>query len=385
MSLKEDLKDNSIIKKYRTELINSYVEQYGEKYRELITENFDKIKFCFYISSDYFMYKQLMFQDLFHIYGINLLNDLGINDVKYNGSYIESNRNESIEKLLNLIYSKNNSNVITYNVFSRFEKKDISNFNEEEINFIEKMTGKNIHEVIEIANGYISKILDLNVEQEIEETYEKCANYEKKIKEDFSQYILNDFDINEFAYPDRIIKMLSSEFVAGTSYMELRKDGTYVPVAYIQPFSRNYRNIDVIFDHEVRHCIEMYLNENNYLKSGLSYSNAPNDTANKFKSKFRDINEIMTQKMSVESTKKRHDNNIFILTEKIFYNILKENFRTTGYDRDIPLFDELVDDDLYRVLVEARINKSYPKALEEEIARIESALFAEENKKSAIK
>lgn len=67
MGLKEELKDNSIIKKYRTQLIDSYVEQYGEKYRKLITENFDKIKFCFYISSDYFIYKQLMYQDLYHI------------------------------------------------------------------------------------------------------------------------------------------------------------------------------------------------------------------------------------------------------------------------------------------------------------------------------
>lgn len=40
MGLKEELKDNSIIKKYRTQLIDSYVEQYGEKYRKLITENF---------------------------------------------------------------------------------------------------------------------------------------------------------------------------------------------------------------------------------------------------------------------------------------------------------------------------------------------------------
>lgn len=385
MGLKEELKDNSIIKKYRTQLIDSYVEQYGEKYRKLITENFDKIKFCFYISSDYFIYKQLMYQDLYHIYAVQLLNDLGISDVQYNGGYIESDRAELVEKLLNLIYSKISSNVISYDIFASFTKKNVTDFNNQDINFIEEITNRNIQEVIDIANGYISKIIDLNVEKEIHDAYEKCINYERKLDEDFSQYILNDFDINQFAYPERIKKMLCADFAIGTSYMELCKDGTYIPVAYIQPFSSKYRNIDVILDHEVRHCIEMYLNENNYLKSGLSYSNAPNDTANKFESKFRDINEIMTQKMSVESTKKRHDNNIFILTEKIFYDILKEKFRTTGYDRDIPLFDELVDEDLYDVLVEARINETYPQALEEEIERIERAMFADENEKPAIR
>ncbi len=123
MGLKEELKDNSIIKKYRTQLIDSYVEQYGEKYRKLITENFDKIKFCFYISSDYFIYKQLMYQDLYHIYAVQLLNDLGISDVQYNGSYIESDRAELVEKLLNLIYSKISSNVISYDIFASFTKK----------------------------------------------------------------------------------------------------------------------------------------------------------------------------------------------------------------------------------------------------------------------
>ena len=123
MGLKEELKDNSIIKKYRTQLIDSYVEQYGEKYRKLITENFDKIEFCFYISSDYFIYKQLMYQDLYHIYAVQLLNDLGISDVQYNGSYIESDRAELVEKLLNLIYSKINSNVISYDIFASFTKK----------------------------------------------------------------------------------------------------------------------------------------------------------------------------------------------------------------------------------------------------------------------
>ena len=53
---------------------------------------------------------------------------------------------------------------------------------------------------------------------------------------------------------------------------------------------------------------------------------------------------------------------------------------TTGYDNDIPLFDELVDESLYKDLVEARIKPSYSKSLEKKIKEIDKTLSGETGK-----
>lgn len=357
------------IKSYSNELINSYVEQYGENYRDLITERFNNIVFCLYTSKDKFMYTQLKIQDLLQIYAVKLLNELGIYDVKRTNIIVSPRENE-IKKLLDLIYSSNkHSNVIFYSMHSTFNEKSLSDFSREDIEFIEKITNKNINEVISIANKYIRAINELNIPKTIKEATDISTDYDKKMNDNFQQFILNGFDINEFVHQDRIKEMLCSSNVIASSFMELRKDGSYVPVVYFSPYSTAYRNIDTILDHEIRHTIEMYLDENKVLKTGLSYSCGHIESANKFDFVHRDIDEIMTQKMSLESTKKRYRKNIYIFTEKDYY---LEGQRITGYDKYIPFFDKLVYGDLYRALVDAKINKTYSKELEKEIIRIEN-------------
>ena len=119
---------------------------------------------------------------------------------------------------------------------------------------------------------YIKQIKELNIEYNMRLAYSKISDYENKFKTDFKKYLLNDFDIDKLLYGERIIGVLQRYGVLGTSYLELCKDGKYVPTVYIAPFSKMYQDYDVILDHEIRHAIEMSLDDNFRLKSGLSYS-----------------------------------------------------------------------------------------------------------------
>ena len=355
-------------------MIDYYVLQYGEKYRDLITRRFNDIVFCIYQSNDFYTYLEMNYNRLISLYAIRYLNELGIDKAKLNGSFIQVNNTEEVKRLLNATFGCINSNVIYLSAFEEYKEKKEEDISLEDITFIEQLTEKTINEVLSISNKYIKQIEELNIEYNMRLAYSKISGYKNKFKTDFKKYLLNDFDIDKLLHRERIIDVLQRYGVLGTSYLELCKDGKYVPTVYIAPFSKMYQDYDVILDHEIRHAIEMSLDDNFRLKSGLSYSTNHIDKLCNYK--YRTINEIMTQKMSIESTRKRHEAGILLFSTRK----LTPEIRTTGYDKDISLFDLLVDESLYRDLVEARINKSYSKSLEKKIAQIDEILSKEKGK-----
>lgn len=369
-----DVKKSKNFKEKISCLIDYYVLQYGEKYRDLITRRFNDIVFCIYQSNDFYTYLEMNYNRLISLYAIRYLNELGIDKAKLNGSFIQVNNTEEVKRLLNATFGCINSNVIYLSAFEEYKEKKEEDISLEDITFIEQLTEKTINEVLSISNKYIKQIEELNIEYNMRLAYSKISGYKNKFKTDFKKYLLNDFDIDKLLHRERIIDVLQRYGVLGTSYLELCKDGKYVPTVYIAPFSKMYQDYDVILDHEIRHAIEMSLDDNFRLKSGLSYSTNHIDKLCNYK--YRTINEIMTQKMSIESTRKRHEDGILLFSTR---NLTPE-IRTTGYDKNITIFDSLVDESLYRDLVEARINKSYSKSLEKKIAQIDEILSKEKGK-----
>ena len=158
--------------------------------------------------------------------------------------------------------------------------------------------------------------------------------------------------------------------------MELKKDGTFDSVVYYSPYNTLFGNEDIILDHEIRHAIESeIINEREY-KSGLSISNLSFRRIEKPHKTNGHFNEIMTQKMSLESTRRRYNDGIYIYSNKDFINVTT----STGYDKYIPLFDEIVDEKLYKELVDARINYEHFKDIEKTISE-KNAEFESKSKK----
>jgi len=103
------------------------------------------------------------------------------------------------------------------------------------------------------------------------------------------------------------------------------------------PFSDKYNLFDIAIDHEIRHAIEMSLKVKNNkfaLKTGCDIS-IYDSNFEKGRIKFCDINERITQKLSVEATRDRWEKGQFIFSDEY---ALITSYPSSIYDKD---FDNL--------------------------------------------
>ncbi len=134
----------------------------------------------------------------------------------------------------------------------------------------------------------------------------------------------------------------------------------------MSPLDGNYKVLDVTLDHEIRHGLEYSAEmitidydfasisagtDIELLKAGLNFSfYIDGDSIGH--SNLR-INEIMTQKLSLESTRERYERGIYILTDSE-YATLKY---TSNYDFFIPNFDFIFNDEMQDLLLRSRLSR----------------------------
>lgn len=104
------------IRSNRENFIEYYVKQFGEENRDLITERFDSLKFCFYIDPEYInLWVSLQLQDGYEVATYNFIKEVGerfgidVSDVslKFNGKlgyiFIDS-KDEQVEVILRKLF-----------------------------------------------------------------------------------------------------------------------------------------------------------------------------------------------------------------------------------------------------------------------------------------
>lgn len=368
---------DEIISSHRQNLIDSFVVQYGEQYRDLITDRVNKTKFCFYITPEIGITTQLVGVHYYNLYAIELLNKLGLKGITCEQGIIKINSNGNIEeakKILSILYSDRiflySDNQMSIDLFSKFKQHKKEDFREETIKYLEEKTGKNIDEIIRLANNYSRKAERINAAKN---TIHYDAEIQRIIDSNkINELILNDFNLDDYENRERIESVLKNNSLMGACGLELKKTGEFETVVYISPYIRDYGCIDVYLDHETRHAFEIFPPEEGKIKCGLEYRRLSNN--NDPEEEPTIINEIMTQKMSRESTSNRQKKGIYILQDKR----IVDNEPISGYDKLISTFDLLVSPDLYKELVDARLSPTIPKYLQGEITRIDKGLFEAE-------
>lgn len=271
-------------------IINSYVSQYGECFRELIESNFNNIRFCFFETPkrirDYVNEKS--FKDG-KLITIEFLKELGF-DIStiyddFNSSIDSSN--EILSKILHAFFPTFHYMTlmdINHGIFAYFNGSEI-----EKALFKQKLTGINlsdegIRKILSILEKYKSKYLNIytplltyadELDQKIENLIEQYKTNGKTTKQDkvMLRYeiaklcVINNFDLDEFEigigdYKDLYFRNLNLTLVAASAKYVKNKSGQYVPIVYISPLDKDYEFLDTIFDHETRHAIEFSINGN---------------------------------------------------------------------------------------------------------------------------
>lgn len=213
--------------------------------------------------------------------------------------------------------------------------------------------------------GIVENIPKCSMIERLKETREK---YQLQcLKKLAPLYVINNYQFKENALDSkeirRILFLNTGEYVCRC----VTDNGNVQDLTvFISPLDGNYKVLDVTLDHEIRHGIE-YSAEIIHLpygiggiekgaplemlKAGLNFSfYIDGDRAGH--SNLR-INEVMIQKLSLESTKDRYDRGIYILTDSEDA-VLKY---TSNYDAYIPNFDFVFTPEMQKLLLKSRLTR----------------------------
>lgn len=183
-------------------------------------------------------------------------------------------------------------------------------------------------------------------------------------------YVINNYQFKENALNSkeirRILFLNTGEYVCRC----ITDNGDVQDLTvFISPLDGNYKVLDVTLDHEIRHGLEYSaemifmpygiggLKEGTpleMLKAGLNFCFYI-DGDRVGHSNLR-INEIMTQKLSLASTKERYESGIYILTDPEYATLSY----TSNYDQFIPNFDYIFTPEMQDLLLKSRLcTKAY--------------------------
>lgn len=337
----EFLNYDKLINDKKKDIIDSYVKQYGEDFRTLIESKFNDIRFCFFETPkrirDYIDEKS--FEDGKQI-TLEFLEELG-----FDTSTIYDDFNLSIKStdsrlngILNAFFPTFHYMTLTdmnRGIFAYFNGSEITksnfkfsiaglNLSEEKIKHILYILEKYKQKYLNLYTPLIAyaEELDKKIENLIEQYKERGKNSEQDkimLRYEIAKLcIINNFDLDEFEigvgnYKILYPRKLDLTIVTALATYEKNKNGQYVPIVYISPLDQDYEFLDVSFDHETRHALE-YSIIGNIEKCGLKLKNL--DTGEK---RYHYINEIMTQKLSIENTLDRQKRGIYIFPHQRKY------------------------------------------------------------------
>lgn len=323
-------------------IIDSYVRQYGESFRELIENNFDNIRFCFFETPkrirDYIAEKSFIDGKQITLEFLEEL-DFDTSSIYDDFNLSISSSNKTLDKILsaffptfhymtimdmdNGIFAYFNGSEIKRSIFKN--SLDYINLKDEQINKILSILEKYKRKYLNIYTPLITYATELD--KKIENLIDQYKKNGKKTEQDLKMLryeiaklcIINDFDLDEFeigtgGYECLYFRDLDITIVAALSKLVKNKKGQYVPIVYISPLDKNFEYLDTLFDHETRHAIE-YNISGNIKKCGIQMENL--DTG---EMKYHNLNEVMTQKLSIESTRERQKKGIYIFPNQKDYN-----------------------------------------------------------------
>lgn len=401
----EFLNYDKIISEKRESIIESYLWQYGENNKDLLVDRFDKIKYCFFETpSTLERYLEIKSNIVGAELTSSCLKELNINDFKILGCSITS-KNELIQRVIQLVFLHGQTISLFNNKCSYF-----SNISLSDILLIENITNKKIDEVIKIVekhmnqfNNMFADMLDYTCEFQERISQLELEKYLKLLKTTillkkyhplyqelkygldylkdkysvsddeifllecevksvlyiverakFQQCIINNYNPNEFNLNVDFFEVINDPHIFAFSGYEKNVNGIYCPVVFFSPLDVHFGFSDIIFDHETRHAMEMSLlsqsSTSHTIKCGLStlyYKNG-----NLVNSKLRNLDETVTQDLSINSTAYRQRNNIFIFDESKYLN----SSLKTGYDQYIPKLKEEFSESEYKILVASKLD-----------------------------
>ncbi len=185
-------------------------------------------------------------------------------------------------------------------------------------------------------------------------------------------YVINKYEFKEDALDNKaIIRLLFLNKPEYVCRCITDKGDVKDLTVLISPLDGNYKVLDVTLDHEIRHGLEysaeMITMDYDFasiqagtdielLKAGLNFSfYIDGDSIGH--SNLR-INEIMTQKLSLESTRDRYERGIYILTDSSFATLKY----TSNYDFFIPNFDFVFNEEMQNLLLQSKLSRkdSFP-------------------------
>lgn len=216
---------------------------------------------------------------------------------------------------------------------------------------------------------YEIKELKLPSQEKIQQLKKIREKYQIScMKELASLYPINDYQFKEDALSSKEMQRFlftnNSEYICRC----ITNNGNVEELTvFISPIDANYSVLDVTLDHEIRHGLEysseMVTLPNDFatikagtpielLKSGLNFSFYID--GDMIGHSNLNINEIMTQKLSKESTEDRYRRGIYILTPKEEATLKY----TSDYDQYIPNFDAVFTKEMQEVLIQSKFNKN---------------------------
>lgn len=338
----EFLDYDKLISDRKNDIIDSHTSQAGEVFRKLLENNFDNIRFCFFETPkrirDYIKQKSL--EDGKKL-TIEFLEELGfdISTLYESYGYILNSSNEILNKMLHAFFPSNQYMTlfdINRGIFAYFNGDENQRFifkhslaginlSDEEIRKILSILEKYKQKYLDIYNPLIeyANELDRKIETLIDEYKRNEKNSgqdKKKLRYEIAKLcIINNFDLDEFEigtgdYECLYHRNLDVTLVKALSTFVKNKKRQYVPIVYISPLDKDYEFLDTVFDHETRHALEYNIN-GNILKCGIQLEKL--DTGEK---KYHYLNEVMTQKLSIESTLERQKRGIYIFPDQKKYD-----------------------------------------------------------------
>lgn len=191
---------------------------------------------------------------------------------------------------------------------------------------------------------------DLSMVLEIKKKREKIQ--EKCYRSLLQLYTVNHYQVEENQVFDSTLKNILFYGEEKYAHQFQVKKQEHSSTIYLSPLDRNYAVADVTLDHELRHALEsciLQTEQGIHLKTGLSISIF--DSEYELGGANENIDEIFTQKLSLEATKNRQKRGIFILTEKEY----ARSYITSNYDLYFSNFDAVFPQELYPILLHSKI------------------------------
>lgn len=336
--------------KKKTNLIEIFVAEYGEKYREKIVKTFNSL----YINFDSEPFENL-------IYGLKHINEINKQDLiilyKESEQYnkIQDDAYEISANKLNDYIVKNfniqDLNLLSENIrlfYSYFFKAGyVDFFSTNNKNMLNDVNTSNLvkGEILENQKKCRLGMLELGIDIDLisQSTIDDFIAFKEKMIQEIKLYIMENSDYGEKIYNELKIKLGTENiyyeqmdaicfkehpFAGLFYYPEEKQMYSFIKYPIVLLLNRGNKCIDVNIIHELIHRIEKNEIEGYEL---MTYGEKNTNDI---------VKEVRTQKLAIKITRKLHNNGIFIYDDPTMYKIEGECL----YELLFPLFSDFLEE-----------------------------------------